>query len=111
MHVMHLLAAEVMVVLSLSETALDRASDLPWVHTLMTLIRAQHMTPCWREVVVLLRTPTSSLSRRLGLAKVPQDVPAPGSRTKEELVFLLPPEKSGWPRRPLHGTMWVLWCM
>lgn len=86
-HWCHLPAAEVMVILSLPETALDRASHLPWVHSLMTLIYAQHVTPCWREVVLLLRTPTSSLSRRLGLAKVPQDVPAPGSRTKEELVF------------------------
>lgn len=46
------------------------------------------MTPCWRVVVLLLGNPTSSLSRRLGLAKVPQDVPAPDSRTKEELVFV-----------------------
>lgn len=44
------------------------------------------MTPCWR--VVVLGNPTSSLSRMLGLAQVPQDVPAADSRTKQELVFV-----------------------
>lgn len=44
---------------------------------------------------MVLKTPTSSLNRRPGPAAVPwssptwwQDVPAPDSRTKEELVFI-----------------------